>query len=163
MNILEQIANKRREIEQGVQINIQKSFETDIEKAVYADTYENRKLGRVGQEYKRSEDKQEEKPSKFEGNYSKSYTRISKDDYQKLLDETIDEHKDFSLDTLKSVWMSLDKGEKKRYNDWAQAVDDMSPNQAKLRKKMEETKARKEAIAHLLQKKRGERRNQQNE
>lgn len=36
---------------------IQKSFEPEIEKAVYADTPENRKLGRVGQEWKRSKNK----------------------------------------------------------------------------------------------------------
>ena len=40
-----------------VQDRIQKSFEPEINKAIYADTPENRKLGRVGQEWERSKNK----------------------------------------------------------------------------------------------------------
>lgn len=64
--MLEEIRRKREEIRN----NICKSFGSDlvkgfndelgvIEKAVYADTAENRKLGRVGQEYHRGKGKKE--------------------------------------------------------------------------------------------------------
>lgn len=86
MNIFEQIASKRQEIEAVTKQNIQKSFVNEfneeveavekseqdefnevynelfggvIEKAVYADTAENRKLGRVGKEYHRGKGKKE--------------------------------------------------------------------------------------------------------
>ena len=36
-------------------------YDFELEKAVYADTAENRKLGRVGQEYHRGKGKKEEK------------------------------------------------------------------------------------------------------
>lgn len=81
MNILEQISAKRREIEQGVQNNIQKSFEPDIEKAVYADTAENRKLGRVGQEYHRGKGKKEEDTDI--DNFIKVYTSKGGIDYSR--------------------------------------------------------------------------------
>ena len=81
MNILEQISAKRREIEQGVQNNIQKSFEPDIEKAVYADTAENRKLGRVGQEYHRGKGKKEEDTDI--DNFIKVYTSMGGIDYSR--------------------------------------------------------------------------------
>lgn len=54
MTIEEQIRQKRQEIQKAVSCNILGGFESNIEKSrhgIYADTAENRKLGRVGQEY----------------------------------------------------------------------------------------------------------------
>ena len=46
---------------QAVEENIKKSFQVDLEKGgVYADTYENRKLGRVGQPYAHGGGKKED-------------------------------------------------------------------------------------------------------
>ena len=48
---------------QAVEENIRKSFQVDLEKGgVYADTYENRKLGRVGQPYAHGGGKTEDAP-----------------------------------------------------------------------------------------------------
>lgn len=89
MDVFGQVAAKRREIEEATKMNIAKSFQEnlnseieekkveksfddelnevhrelfgdDIEKAVYADTAQNRKLGRVGREYHRGKGKKEE-------------------------------------------------------------------------------------------------------
>lgn len=89
MNIFEQIAAKRAEIERGVQSNIEKSFDTDIEKATYADTPENRKLGRVGQEYHRGKDKKEETGQKHVPSHEevKTYLREQSKKYGKELNE----------------------------------------------------------------------------
>lgn len=80
MNIFEQIAAKRVEIELGVQSNIEKSFDTDIEKAVYADTAENRKLGRVGQKYKRGKDKKNKQNFHAKGVTSKLLKYLNGED-----------------------------------------------------------------------------------
>lgn len=89
MGIFEQVAAKRKQIEEATKMNIQKSFINEfneevkavekaeqsefqkaydelfggvIEKAVYADTAQNRKLGRVGQEYHRGKGKKDAAP-----------------------------------------------------------------------------------------------------
>lgn len=58
MSFLEDIKNRRdavrNNIAKGFGAEFTKSDEDGFEKAVYADTYENRKLNRVGQEYHRS-------------------------------------------------------------------------------------------------------------
>ena len=86
MDIFGQVAAKRKQIEEATKMNIQKSFVNEfneevksvekaeqsefqkayselfggvIEKAVYADTPQNRKLGRVGQEYHRGKGKKD--------------------------------------------------------------------------------------------------------
>lgn len=67
---------KSQEIEDNTSVNnLIKAgvleFDETIEKAVYADTAENRKLGRVGQEYHRSKGRgQEEEPSERSGKIS---------------------------------------------------------------------------------------------
>lgn len=95
MTIEEQIRQRRMEIQNAVSDNILKGFESDIEKAqeneyteysvndlikagvleyddsiekaVYADTPQNRKLGRVGQEYHRGKGKKVEEKSAKKG------------------------------------------------------------------------------------------------
>ena len=46
-------------------------YDFELEKAVYADTAENRKLGRVGQEYHRGKGKKEEKKAHLSGRRTK--------------------------------------------------------------------------------------------
>lgn len=107
MDIFGQVAAKRKEIEEATKMNIAKSFQEnlnpdveekkveksfddelnevhrelfgdDIEKAVYADTVQNRKLGRVGQEYHRGKGK---KSSKSKVNETKR--KYTKEDFGK--------------------------------------------------------------------------------
>lgn len=107
MDIFGQVAAKRKEIEEATKMNIAKSFQEnlnpeveekkveksfddelnevhrelfgdDIEKAVYADTAQNRKLGRVGQEYHRGKGK---KSSKSKVNETKR--KYTKEDFGK--------------------------------------------------------------------------------
>lgn len=64
--MFEDIQNYREEVAQ----NIAKSFSSDLEKGgVYADTYENRKLGRVGQSYGRSGSKKDDVSKKKVTNF----------------------------------------------------------------------------------------------
>lgn len=61
MSYIENIQSKRNIVRNNIAksfgVEFQKSYENDIEKAVYADNARNRKLGRVGREYHRGKKK----------------------------------------------------------------------------------------------------------
>lgn len=142
MDVFGQVAAKRREIEEATKMNIAKSFQEnlnheveekkveksfddelnevhrelfgdDIEKAVYADTAQNRKLGRVGQEYHRGKGKKEDKS----GEKNKWGKKIASEAYQKQSYNTISKKlskylngDDDSMEFLDSYWKSVNNG-----------------------------------------------------
>ena len=150
MDIFGQVAAKRKEIEEATKMNIAKSFQENLnpeikekkieksfdnelnevygelfgdvfEKAVYADTPQNRKLGRVGQEYHRGKGKKEDKSSEK----NKWGKKIASEAYQKQSYNTISKKlskylngEDDSMEFVDSYWRSVNNGaDEKRLQD----------------------------------------------
>lgn len=128
MDVFGQVAAKRREIEEAINMNIAKSFQEnisttteveeekveksmndeldevhrelfgdtlgEIEKAVYADTAQNRKLGRVGREYHRGKGKKDDRKKNKSSNtedssYIKFIERYLFDTFKKSPDDAL--------------------------------------------------------------------------
>lgn len=101
-----------------------------FEKAVYADTSENRKLGRVGQEYHRGKGKKEEKKVsggknswgyEIKPEYSNNMSKVISKKFGKYLDG-----EDDSMEFIDSYWKSVANGadEKVLQNSLKHAIHD---------------------------------------
>lgn len=101
-----------------------------FEKAVYADTSENRKLGRVGQEYHRGKGKKEEKKVsggknswgyEIKPEYSNNMSKVISKKFGKYLDG-----EDGSMEFIDSYWKSVANGadEKVLQNSLKHAIHD---------------------------------------
>lgn len=69
-------------------------FDDEIQKAVYADTYENRKLGRVGQEYKRGNGKKDDEKD--------SLVSFNEQEKKVIVDKILGVYKKFNNDSIRN-------------------------------------------------------------
>lgn len=117
-------ANEQDYIERGMSTTdaIRKGiveFDDDIEKAVYADTAENRKLGRVGQEYKRGKGKKEDEPHGSKSGISGKEIKELKTQREELISEYAELRK-------KNMNGTLQDTERERFRKLGKEIDDIN-------------------------------------